>query len=152
MISKGLALALVVFGCAACTTGNAPPPSLSQADVPIGCPLGVSGAVVSVVNVPNGIVLSFASRDKTDELRERVTDAAAQHGPGTGYGKGHDGVHGTGGEHGLMAYQMPPSRMLAERTEDGARLTIIPNVSSDLETLRAKVRERAAAMSATSCK
>lgn len=148
-----LAIALALFGAAACTTGNAPPPALTQGDLPASCPLGVPHATVTVVDVPNGIVLTFQGPvDKVGEIRERAVDATAFHGPGQGYGKGHDGVHGHGGDHGLQISQLPPLRALAENVEGGARITLVPTVAEDLERLRAKVKERAAAMNASNCK
>ncbi len=148
-----IALLVGLVACAACTTGNAPPPALTQADIPASCPLGVRDATVSVVDVPNGVVLTFQGpAEKIGDIRERAVDAAGYHGPGEGYGKGHDGVHGHGGDHGLQISQLPPLRALAENTETGARITLVPTVTADLERLRIKVRERAAAMNASTCK
>ncbi|MBS2018862.1 MAG: hypothetical protein JST00_38700 [Deltaproteobacteria bacterium] len=148
-----MALVLGLVACAACTTGNAPPPSLTHGDVPVTCPLGVRDTTVTVVDVPNGVVLTFqAPPERLGELRERAVDAAGYHGPGERVGKGHDGVHGNGGDHGLQISQLPPLRALAENVEGGARITLVPTVAEDLEKLRTKVRARAAAMNASTCK
>ena len=148
-----LALALGLVACAACTTGNAVPPSLTQGDAVASCPLGVREATVTVDDVPNGVVLTFqAPPDKIPDLRERAVDAAARHGAGSRFGKGHDGVHGHGGDHGLQMTQLPPLRALAENVDGGARITPVPSVAEDLDRLRAKVRGRAAGMSASTCK
>ena len=100
----------------------------------------------------DGIALSFTSKDKPDEMRERANDAAAQHGPGERVGRGHEGRHGTGGDHGLQMIQAPAARSSAADIENGARIRFVPADPTDKEHLRAKLRERADAMNAASCK
>ena len=151
MSSKIIALALLA-AAAACTSGQSPSPSLTQADAPRGCPLGVSGANVTVENTPDGIALSFRSPDRVAEMRERANDAAAQHGPGQSLGRGHEGKHAEGGEHGLQLMQMPGSRSVATDIEGGARVRFVPIDPADTESLRSKLRERASVMNAASCK
>lgn len=152
MPSKALVIALALIGTAACTTGNAPPPSLTQADTAVGCPLGVRGATVTAGDTFDGIELTFTSPDRTAEMRQRVNDAAAQHGPGERMGQGHNGQHGHGADHGLQIMQLPASRTVSEEVENGAKIRFVPVEKGDLVLLRTKVRERAASMAAASCK
>lgn len=112
------------------------------------CPLGVDGARVGVEDTPDGVMLTFTSAEKTDELRTRVRDAAAMYGPRK-MGQGHDGKHAQGGHHGLMPMQMPPAYAASEDVPSGARLRLTPVEPADLPALRARAHERAAAMSGT---
>jgi hypothetical protein len=143
---------LVGLVAAACTTSQTTNPALTQAEAPRGCALGVPGATVVAEDTPDGIALSFTSKEKVTELRERAGDAAAQHGPGQHLGKGHEGTHGQGGVHGLQAMQAPPSRSVAEDIENGSRIRFVPADAADKESLRAKLRERADEMNTRSCK
>lgn len=152
MSSKTIALIVVAASALACSSGQSPAPSLTQAEAPRGCPLGVSGATVTAENTPDGIALSFRSPDRVAEMRERANDAAAQHGPGQGLGRGHEGGHAEGGEHGLQTMQMPASRSVATDIEGGARVRFVPVDPADTESLRSKLRERASVMNAASCK
>lgn len=148
-----LALASLVLVAAGCTAAEtSPPPAATRKEAVIGCPLGVAGATVSVEEVPDGIVLRFVSTDKAKEMRERANDAAAQHGPGQGMGLGHDGRHGDGAAHGLQLMQAPPSRSVATDSEGGASIHFVPSAATDKTELRAKLRERAAAMNAMACR
>ncbi len=149
----GLALASLLLVAAGCTAAETtPPPASTRKEAVIGCPLGVAGAKVAVEEVPDGIVLRFTSPDKAKEMRERANDAAAQHGPGQGMGLGHDGRHGDGASHGLQLMQAPPSRSVATDIEGGASIHFVPSTETDKTELRAKLRERAAAMNAMACK
>lgn len=143
-------LLLVAAGCTAAET--TPPPASTRKEAVVGCPLGVAGAKVSVEEVPDGIVLRFTSADNAKEMRERANDAAAQHGPGQGMGLGHDGRHGDGAAHGLQLMQAPPSRTVATDIEGGASIHVVPSAETDKTELRAKLRERAAAMNAMACR
>jgi hypothetical protein len=67
-------------------------------------------------------------------------------------GRGHEGRHGHGGEHGLQVFQGPPARSTAEDIENGARIRFVPADPADKDRLRATLRERADQMNATSCK
>ncbi len=147
-----LALALVALVTAGCTTAQAPAPRLTQAEVPRGCPLGVDGATVVAEDTPEGIALSFTSIDKAAEMRERANDAAAQHGQGQRMGRGHEGRHAEGGDHGLQLMQVPAARSTAADIDGGARVGFVAVDPADKELLRVKLRDRAAAMNATSCK
>ena len=152
MSSNTLALLFLTLAAAACTTAQTSPPTLTQAEAPRGCALGVPGATVVADDTPDGIALSFTSRDKPEEMRERANDATAQHGPGERVGRGHDGRHGKGGDHGLQMMQAPAARSAAEDIENGARVRFVPADLAEKEHLRAKLRERADAMNATSCR
>ena len=150
MAPKSLALALAAL-LAACTTAQTSNPSLTQAEAPRGCPLGVAGALVVAEDTPDGIALSFRSKDRPEEMRERANDAAAQHGPGQRLGLGHDGRHGDGADHGLQLMQAPPARSVAEDIADGARIRFVAADPRDTEALRTKLRERADRMNAITC-
>jgi len=157
MSSKVLALVLVSLGAlaggtAACTTAQTPAPTLTKGEAPRGCALGVAGATVVAEDTPDGIALSFTSKDRAAERRERANDAAAQHGPGERLGAGHDGRHGHGGEHGLQMMQAPTAKSAAEDIEGGARIRFVPADPAEKELLRTKLRERVAAMNTATCK
>jgi hypothetical protein len=152
MASKTFALTLVALLVGACTTAQTSNPSLTKGEAPRGCPLGVPGATVVAEDTPDGIALSFRSKNKPEEMRERANDAAAQHGPGQRLGLGHDGKHGDGAEHGLQLMQAPPARSVAEDIEEGARIRFVAADSRETEALRSKLRERADVMNAAVCK
>jgi hypothetical protein len=155
MSSNALVLVLVLVGgslvAVGCTSAQGPTPSLTQAETPRGCPLGVPGATVVAEDTPEGVALSFTSKDKVGEMRQRANDAAAQYGPGAKMGRGHDGRHGHGGTHGLQLMQAPASHAVASDIEGGARIQFAPADPADKEVLRATLRERAAAMNAAAC-
>lgn len=153
MSSKALVtvLASLLALSAACTTAQPPPPSLTKGEAARGCALGVAGATVIAEDTPDGIALSFTSKDRAPEMRERANDAAAQHGPGERLGSGHEGRHGHGGEHGLQMMQAPTARTAADDIEGGARIRFVPADPTEKDLLRAKLRERATAMNAATC-
>ena len=151
MSSRSLALVLVTL-VGACTTGQTPAPTLTQGEAPRGCALGVPGASVVASDTPEGIALSFTSKDKPEEMRERANDAAAQHGPGQRVGRGHEGRHGSGGDHGLQLMQVPAARSAAEDIENGARIRFVPADPAEKDLLRVTLRERADAMNLATCK
>lgn len=151
MAPKTLALTLITLLAVACSTGQTASPALTQGEAPRGCALGVSGASVVAEDTPDGIALSFRSQTRREEMRERANDAAAQHGPGQRLGRGHEGKHGDGGDHGLQMMQMPPARSVSEDIEGGARIRFAAVDSKDTESLRSKLRERADAMNAGTC-
>jgi hypothetical protein len=154
MNSKALALVLVsiVVTSVACTTAQTPAPSLTKGEAPQGCALGVPGASVVAEDTPDGIALSFTSKDRPTEMRARANDAAAQHGPGERLGEGHEGRHGHGGEHGLQMMQAPVAKSAADDIEGGARIRFVPADPAEKELLRTKLRERAVAMNTATCK
>lgn len=135
----------------ACTTPQpAKDPTLTHAQAQTtgrslsGCPLGVAGAHVLITDTEGGVAMTLTVDDPAMvvDLRERVVNAAMQHGPGAGAGKGHGGHHGEGGHHGLRAMLLPPSDAKPEDVARGARLTLVPADAADLPILRTKVRER----------
>ncbi len=148
------ALVVVVASLAACATEGQPPvktagASITQAETSSACPLGVPGAHVVVDDTDVGVMMTFtATADRLGDLRERARDAAAMHGPGQHLGKGHDGRHSMGGDHGLKAMQLPPAFAGEEDIDGGARIRLTPADAADRDVLRAKVRERATAMMA----
>jgi len=153
MAPKTLALALAAVLAAACTTAQTSTPTLTQGEAPRGCPLGVAGATVVAEDTPDGIALSFRSKNRPEEMRERANDSAAQHGQGQHLGRGHDGgKHGDGADHGLQLMQAPPARSVAEDIEDGARIRFVAADAKDTDALRTKLRERANAMNNMTCK
>jgi hypothetical protein len=154
MSTKAALLVLVALAgsAAACTTAQTPPPSLTKAEAPRGCALGVVGATVVAEDTPDGIALSFTSKDRAAEMRERANDAAAQHGSGERLGAGHNGRHGHGGEHGLQMMQAPTARSAADDIDGGARIRFVPADPAEKELLRARLRERVAAMNTATCK
>ncbi len=152
MSARSLALVFAALLATACTTGQSPAPTLTQGEVPRGCALGVPGALVIPMDTPEGVALSFVSKDKPEEMRERANDAAAQHGPGQHVGRGHEGRHGSGGDHGLQLMQAPPSKSVAEDIENGARIRFVPADPAEKDALRAALRERADAMNLATCK
>lgn len=142
-----LAAALAAAGC----TTAAPAASLTQAEWPLqGCALGVPGTIAIAEDTPEGITLSFVSRDRR-EVRERANDAAAQHGPGQRLGRGHDGAHGRGGDHGLQMRQAPAADAVATAIEQGARIRFAAVEPKERDLLRTKLRDRANAMNAQEC-
>jgi hypothetical protein len=147
--SMVVALSLGV-GSAACTTAEpprSPATSILQAPTSSACPLGVPGAHVAADDTDSGIALTFtATAERLSDLRERAGYAAAMHGPGEHMGKGHEGRHGNGGEHGLKAMHLPPAYAVEEDIDGGARIVLRPADPNDLSLLRAKVRARAEAM------
>lgn len=126
------------------------PVATTQAQALKGCPFGVSDTEIAIADTPDGVSMTFLSPTNVADLRERVGDAAAMHGPGERVGKGHGGKHGEGGRHGLKAMQLPAMRAVAEDVEGGAKLVLVPADPADLGELRAKVRARAKDM-AGSC-
>jgi hypothetical protein len=135
------------LGLVSCTT--AAPPKTATAE-PSRCALGVPGAAVTVTDVEGGVALDLtAPPEALPDLRERASDAAAMHGPGERMGKGHEGKHGSGGNHGLKAMQLPPAHGIERDIPGGARIELHPADDKDLAALRAKVRERAGEMMAS---
>ncbi len=148
---KALAPTLITLLAVACTTGQTASPALTQGEAPRGCALGVAGATVVTEDTPDGIALSFRSQGRREEMRERANDAAAQHGPGQRLGRGHEGQHAEGGDHGLQMMQMPPARSVSEDIEGGARVRFAAVDPRDTQALRSKLRERADVMNVGTC-
>lgn len=144
---KTIVVAIAAIALVACTEAQPPPntaASIKSAPAPSSCPLGVDGARVIYEDTESGGRLTFtAAPEKLDMLRRRARDAAAMHGPAQGLGEGHDGRHGTGGNHGLRAMQMPPAYAAEQDLDGGARIDLTPHDAADLQVLRAKLRTRA---------
>lgn len=147
MSSRFIVTCAALLFAAACTSATPKgETTVTRADTSHGCPLGVEGAQVTVEDTPDGVAMTFVSKDKTDEMRTRARSSAAMYGPQKA-GPGHEGKHAQGGHHGLQPMQMPPAYATTEDVEAGARIRLSPVDPSDLGTLRAKARERATAMS-----
>ncbi len=147
----------LVASLAGCTTSTEPsagkPTTLTAARMPTGCPLGVSGALATVDDTADGVGITFlVASDRLDELRIRARHAAAMHGPDAHLGPGHAGEHGTGGQHGLQAMQLPPSRATTNDVEAGARILLVPVDPADREALVAKVHEGVRRMNVSACR
>ncbi len=159
MIStRAVAFAFTLLA-AACTEGSPPAKSpnpngtpnpattILQAPAQQSCPLGVQGARVTFDESPAGGMLTFlAAPGQVEELRERARDAAAMHGPNQKVGKGHEGKHGSGGEHGLKAMQLPAVYAAEDDIDGGARIRFSAVEEKDISELRTKLRARAKAM------
>lgn len=136
---------VLAAGCSTASTTKGET-TVTRAEAPRPCPLGVEGAQVTVEDTSDGVALTFTSKDKADELRTRARSSAAMYGPRKA-GEGHEGKHAQGGHHGLQPMQMPPAFASTEDVEGGARIRLSPVEPNDLGALRAKARERATAMS-----
>jgi hypothetical protein len=150
---KTLAACFAALALVACTKADPPARSVSitNAETPA-CPLGVPGAHVVVDDTDVGVTMTFtATPENLADLRERARDAAALHGPGQHLGKGHDGRHASGADHGLKSLQLPPTYAGEEDIDGGARIRFMPVDVADRDLLRAKIRERAASMM-TACR
>jgi hypothetical protein len=85
-----------------------------------------------------------------DDVCARVRMAAALHGPATHAGLGHDGRHMSAHTHGLRLTELEPLTASAVDVDGGARphLAAAPAARNEL---RAKIRERADAVSRAAC-
>jgi hypothetical protein len=137
---------LIAAGCARQLT-----PSLTYAEIPLGCALGLPGSSVVAEDIEDGIALVFTSRDRPEEMRERARDAAAQHGPYARMGRSHEGRHAQGTNHGLQMSQGPVARTVTEDVEGGARIQLVAVDPAEAEALRARLRKQAVALNAMKC-
>jgi hypothetical protein len=150
---RALVVVLVPF-VAACATPRDSGVSIREAHSPIvkACPLGVPETRIDVEDTPDGVDAVFkTSAANVGELRHRVRDQAAIHGPEAHQGAGHGGVHGTGQGHGLRLWDMPVKEATANETEDGSRLHVIASDAAHVADLRARVRERIATLDSHDC-
>ena len=108
------------------------------------CPLGVNGAKVAVVDAADGVDVSFTTGGDVDELRRRVRDQAAEHGPGAHAGLGHGGSHIGAQVHGLRLWEIGQVAASASDIEGGARLHVVPTNPADTVRVRAALHDRAA--------
>jgi len=150
MASIGLA-AVVLLMCAAgagCAPAGRAPVSMSTGEwaapePSTTCPFGIPGARLSMSDHDDGVVIALRAYGDVGEVRRRAHDAAAMYGPGAHRGLGHQGVHGGGHRHGLGLSQLGvPVRAEAENTPEGARITVRPEVATDMEAMRAALWKR----------
>lgn len=147
--------ALLLVGCASsqppvAVAGPDPPaitPPFGEANA--GCPLGVPNTRLVVADTKEGVALTFTTWTRVDELRRRVRDAAALHGPRAHLGLGHAGRHDLGQGHGLRLTDMPVGRATVEDVDLGARLRLEPRDGLQVDELREQVRVRIAEIRAS---
>lgn len=107
------------------------------------CPFGVRGARVKMDDIEGGVVLTLRAYGDVNDIRRRARDAAAMYGPGAHRGKGHEGKHGGGEQHGIgLRHLGVPVQAVAEDTADGARIVVRPKDPADLEKMRAALADR----------
>jgi len=141
MMTVGLVLAFV--GCTASTeSAVGKPAAVMPGPMVTGCPLGVSGALATIESDEQGVALTFLTApERVDELRARTRHAAEFHGPDAHLGLGHAGTHGQGGQHGLHAMQLPPTRATVTDVKAGARVELVPVDPADRGALEAKAQD-----------
>ena len=144
-----LAVALTMLGCIGCTGTQARGPATDYAvitpppdDLRAGCPLGVPDTRVQITDTRQGVVLTFTTWNRIDELRHRVRDSAAMRGPRAHLGLGHAGRHDLGQGHGLRLADMPVGRASVEDVELGARLRLDAPSALQVERLQSQIRNR----------
>jgi hypothetical protein len=116
------------------------------------CPLGVEGSVLTLADVRGGIdVTMTAAPDRIGDLRARIRAAAALHGAGSHKGLGHNGSHLGAHRHGLRLTALPPLDATVEDVKDGARLHLVAKVGSEVDPLRAQLRDRVTLVLAAQC-
>ena len=116
------------------------------------CPLGVPETRIDVEDAPDGVDAVFkTSSEHVNDLRHRVRDQAAIHGPDAHLGTGHGGVHGTGQGHGMRLWDMPAREASAVDIDGGARLHVVASDAAHVAELRARVRERVATLDSHDC-
>lgn len=149
-----LAVTTLAIPLVACATPRESGVSIKDAHSPIvrACPLGVPETRVDVEDMPDGVDVVFKTgAAHVKELRERVRDQAAIHGPEAHAGSGHGGVHGTGQGHGMRLWDMPAKGANAVDLEGGARLHVVATDDAHVAELRTRVRERVAVLDAHDC-
>ena len=111
------------------------------------CPMSVPGTLVSAVDTPTGIILTFTtSTDKVDDLRRRVHHTTNMHNAkvtegAPGYGAGH--------KQGVGASTFATGE--AADVPGGARISFSAEKPRDVAMLRAKVRKHAQRLSSGDC-
>lgn len=152
------ALVLLLAGSGLAFAGCAPPRdsgvSIRDAHSPIvkACPLGVPETRIEVEDVPDGVDAVFTTGSAhVNDLRRRVRDQAAIHGPEAHLGTGHGGVHGTGQGHGMRLWDMPAREAFVVELADGARLHVVASDAAQVADLRARVRQRVATLDSRDC-
>jgi len=113
------------------------------------CPMTVPGTQVFAADTANGEALTFTTTpDQVTELRIRV------HAMGNMHNQRHGGVGGGEGMMGGMKggkMTPPPSRAWVDDVENGARISMTPNDSADLQKLQSAVRMHAEHMQRHGC-
>lgn len=94
-------------------------------------------------------MLTVVTDNDVADLRKRARAAAEMNGPGAHKGPGHEGLHGTGGRHGLQSMQLPPMRAVVEDVDRGARISLTPVDAADVPRLRASIQDRVRDMNST---
>jgi len=103
-------------------------------------------------NEEGGVVINLRAYGDIRDLQRRARDAAAMYGPGARRGRGHDGIHGRGGHHGLALDRIGvPVFAEATDTADGARIFVKPRAPSDLEAMRAALLKRESSVRIGDC-
>jgi hypothetical protein len=146
-----LALALLGAGCTALAIRGADPAALQSGTLIDACPLGVRGTRASVVDVPEGIAVTFVTQPpNVDELRLRVRDQARVNGPDRRRGRGHFGEHQGPRTHGLRLWTVGPLGTSVEDVSRGARLTVRAE-PADVVAIRRAIVERVARIESAGC-
>ncbi len=117
------------------------------------CALGVAEThIVGIEETAEGADIIFTtSSTHLQELRSRVADQAALHGPDAHAGAGHGGLHRVSQAHGLRLWDMPVLRAEEIDIVGGALLRVVASDSAHVDELRARVRERVARLNARNC-
>lgn len=148
----GALLALLACSCARSPDSGV---SISQAYSPVvkACALGVVDTrLVAVEDTSDGADVVFTtSSQHLQELRSRVGDQAALHGPEAHRGAGHGGVHGVSHAHGLRLWDMPISKASELDIVGGALLRVVASDPDHVAELRARLRERVGKLEARGC-
>ena len=144
----GLLLLAALLSLSACVHSAPPAGAAAAPPDPSGmmamCPMSVPGTQVYAADTANGEALTFTTApDQVPELRIRVHAMANMH------NQRHGGMGGGPAMGGMM--MPPPSRAWVEDVENGARISISPNDSADLEKLRSAVRMHATHMQQHGC-
>lgn len=145
------AIALVALMCGC--VGSTAAPSREPASVITACPLGVPDTRVRVVETKDGLdlVLTTARVSRVTELRERARDQVRANGPGRHVGRGHDGEHSGGHDHGLRLWAVEGVRATVEDLAAGARIGITAVDPARVREIREVVIKRVARLESKGC-
>lgn len=118
------------------------------------CPIHLQGTKVEAADLPDGASITFTNPANVDELRRRVRAMVEHHAHAKGKAKGkHAGMGHGGMGHGGMGHggMMPAATRSAEDVPNGARVSIKPQDTKNLEALRTAVREHVKHLAAGHC-
>ena len=144
------------------------------------CPMNVQGAKVSTAHTSDGEALTFSSTrpEEVTELRRRVHAAAEMHNKNHGSDGTHGDMMGdemmggmvegdhmaggmmgsdhmtggaTGSGHMTGGTMMPQSHATVADVDKGARITLTPSSSADLQKLQSAIRVRVERMQKSGC-